>query len=126
MTMRTGWRASRWAIPLLVLFLALPAIRAATLVHVSGTILEVDLDEETLTLRDPSRGDVVIEVPEDAVIVLDGEEDAILDDLFEGDVVEDAEVRVLDSGTLVLVRATVTSTTDDELDEDDEEDGSGD
>ncbi len=125
MTMRTGWRLPTWTISCLLLLVTLPAIRAATVAHVSGTILEVDLDEETLTLRDPARGDLVIEVPEDAVIVLDGEEDAILDDLFEGDVVEDAEVRVLDSGTLVLVRAVVTSTTDDEPEEDDE-DGSAD
>gem|GEM_PF-6153718 len=122
--MRTGWRTAGGTILLLALALALPVTRAASVAHVSGTILEVDLDEETMTVRDPSRGDLVIEVPEDAAIVLDGEEGAILDDLFEGDVVEDAEVRVLDSGTLVLVRATVTSTTDDELDEDGEEDGS--
>ncbi len=120
--MRTGWRVPWWAVVALVLLVTVPVVRGASVAHVSGTILQVDLDEETLTVRDPDRGDLVIQVPEDAVIVLDGEEDAILDDLFEGDVVEDAEVRVLDSGTLVLVRATVTSTTDDDLD--DEGDGS--
>ena len=77
--------------------------------HVAGPITAVDVDEATLTIRTRAGDEIVVEVPDDALIVLDGEEGAIVDDLFPGDVVEDAEVRVLDSGGLLLVRAVVTS-----------------
>ena len=103
-----GWLSTGIGLAV-VLVIAAGVPSGAAMRHVAGPITAVDVDEATLTIRTSAGEQIVVDVPDDAVIVLDGEEGAIVDDLFPGDVVEDAEVRVLDSGGLVLVRAVVTS-----------------
>jgi len=89
---------------------------------ISGVIQSVDLDERSMTVKDPKAGEVVVVVPDDAVIVLDGDEKAVLDDLFEGDVVETATVRDVGEGKVALVKAVVSTTSEgDPSDEHDED-----
>lgn len=76
---------------------------------VSGKIVEVDLHGRTITVKDAKAGKVVIDVPEKAKLVLDGDDQAILEDVFTGDVVEKANVREAGSGRLVLVSAVISS-----------------
>lgn len=78
----------------------------------SGAITTVDLDARSMALKDPQAGEVTIKVPDGAVIVLDGDSEAILDDLFEGDMVKEAAVRKGEDGKWVLVKAVVTSQVD--------------
>jgi hypothetical protein len=76
---------------------------------VSGRITAVDTEARTLTVRDPAAGELKLVVDEATAIVLDGDGDATLDDLFEGDDVVSATVRELADGRLYLVKAAVTS-----------------
>ncbi len=76
---------------------------------VSGPVAAVDLENRTLTVRDAKAGEVTLAVDEQTVFVLDGDDQAILDDVFEGDEVVSATVRKLNSGRLYLVRAEITS-----------------
>ncbi|RMG45496.1 MAG: hypothetical protein D6718_07240 [Acidobacteria bacterium] len=95
-----------------VVLLGAPALFAAPVpdeIHITGTIVGIDLESRTLAIRDPEGGRVVFEVPEEAEIVLDGEEGAVLEDLFEGDVVEEGLIKPTRSGRYYLVRARVTS-----------------
>lgn len=77
--------------------------------NIAGPITRIDLEERTLTISDPEAGAVTLLVDGTTVIVLDGEDDATLDDLFAGDEVESARVRVLSGGRFYLERATVRS-----------------
>lgn len=92
---------------LLALVVALAASEAPS--SVSGPITAVDLEGRTLTVRDAAAGPVTLLVDEQTVFVLDGDEQAILDDIFEGDEIVSATVRKLNSGRLYLVKAAVTS-----------------
>jgi hypothetical protein len=83
----------------------------------SGVVVAVDLDGRTLTVKDPKAGSVVVHVTEKAVIVLDGDEQAVLEDVFEGDVVESATLRDAGQGKPVLVKAVISTAP-----EEDEED----
>lgn len=89
---------------------------------ISGVIESVDLEERSITVKDPKAGEVVVIVPDDAIIVLDGDEKAVLDDLFEGDVVESATVRDVGEGKVALVKAVVSTSQDDEDAEEGDED----
>jgi hypothetical protein len=84
---------------------------------ISGVVTAVDLDGRTLTVKDPKAGEFVVLVPDGAVIVLDGDEQAVLEDVFEGDIVEHATVREAGQGKLALVKAVVSTAP--EEDEDD-------
>lgn len=92
----------------------------------AGVITKVDLDNRSLTLKDAQAGEIILQVPDSAVIVLDGDEEAILDDLFEGDEVKEASVKTLEGGGLQLVKAVVTSQVDEpgEGEEEQPEEGS--
>ena len=85
---------------------------------ISGVVTAVDLDGRSMTVKDPKAGAVVLLVPDSAVIVLDGDEQAVLEDVFEGDIVESATLRDLGQGKLALVKAVVSTAP--EEDEDDE------
>jgi len=103
---------------LAVLLAAPPAPAAGTPpATISGVVAAVDLDGRTLTVKDPKAGEVVVLVPDNAVIVLDGDEQAVLEDVFEGDIVENATLRDLGQGKLALVKAVVSTAPE----EDDEE-----
>lgn len=105
-------RCSRWLLPVLAglaLALVLPFVLAAAPARVSGLITALDLERDTLVVQDPVAGDLTLLVDEATVIVLDGDDQAILDDLFEGDEILSATVRELNSGRLYLVEAQVTS-----------------
>lgn len=94
----------------LVLISGLIAVGAAIAAPatVSGKISEIDLHGRTMTVVDPKEGKISFDVPEGATIVLDGDDQAILDDVFEGDFVERATLRG-EKGRLTLVRAVVKS-----------------
>ena len=106
---------------------ALPLGFAAAPAAISGRITEVDVSARTLTVHDAKAGKVQLLVDESTVIVLDGDENAVLEDLFAGDEIVTGSVKELASGRLLLARATVTSRVpDDAADADDAEaDGSG-
>jgi hypothetical protein len=87
---------------------------------ISGVVTAVDLDGRTMTVKDPRAGAVVLLVPDSAVIVLDGDEQAVLEDVFEGDIVEEATVREAGQGKLTLVKAVVSTAP-----EEDEDDAGG-
>ncbi|MCU0222700.1 MAG: hypothetical protein MUF27_01220 [Acidobacteria bacterium] len=110
------------ALPLaLALALAAPGLApAAAPASISGVVAAVDLDGRTLTVKDPKAGEVVVLVPDGAVIVLDGDEQAVLEDVFEGDVVEHATVREAGQGKLALVKAVISTAP-----EEDEDDAGG-
>ncbi len=97
------------------LALTLGAIAGITEIHaaipakVTGKITKVDIQARTLTVDDAAAGPLSFLVDEKTVIVLDGDEQATLDDLFEGDEVLSATARELSSGKLLLLKATVTS-----------------
>ena len=95
-----------------------PAAAGGTPDSVSGVVTAVDLDARTMTVKDPRAGAVVVLVPDNATIVLDGDEQAVLEDVFEGDVVESATLRDLGQGKVALVKAVVSTAP--EEDEDDE------
>ncbi len=88
---------------------ALGVANAAAPATISGKITSVDIEARTLSVKDPNSGPLVLLVDEHTVIVLDGDEQASLDDLFEGDEVQSAAVRETAAGKLLLVRAVVTS-----------------
>ena len=108
------------ALAAIVLPLAVSPAAAAggTPASISGVVTAVDLDGRTMTVKDPKAGAVVLLVPDSAVIVLDGDEQAVLEDVFEGDIVESATLRDLGQGKLALVKAVVSTAP--EEDEDDE------
>lgn len=87
------------------------AIALAVPNSISGKITAIDLHGRTMTVKDNKSGTVTFEVPESAQIVLDGDKDQRLEDLFEGDLVEKATLKQVDS-RLVLVSAVVTSKKD--------------
>ena len=97
------------------LALTLGAIAGITQIHaaipakVSGKITKVDIQARTLTVEDATAGPLTFLVDEKTVIVLDGDEQATLDDLFEGDEVLSASARELTSGKFLLLKASVTS-----------------
>jgi hypothetical protein len=86
-----------------------PAAAGAAPASVSGVVTAVDLDARTMTVKDPGAGAVVVLVPDSAVIVLDGDEQAVLEDVFEGDIVENATLRDLGQGKVALVKAVVST-----------------
>jgi hypothetical protein len=95
---------------LAALMVPLPAaVAGASPASISGVVAAVDLDERTMTVKDPKAGAVVVLVPDNAVIVLDGDEQAVLEDVFEGDIVESATLRDLGQGKLALVKAVVST-----------------
>ncbi len=105
----------------LVFALSAPGLLlAAAPAAISGVVTAVDLDGRTLTVKDPKAGEVVVLVPDGAVIVLDGDEQAVLEDVFEGDIVEEATVREAGQGKLALVKAVVSTAP-----EEDEDDAGG-
>lgn len=113
-------RAARLSAPAsLVLLCTAVAVLAtgAPPTVISGVVAAVDLDERTMTVKDPKVGEVVVLVPDGAVLVLDGDEQAVLEDVFEGDIVENATLRDLGQGKLALVKAVVSTAP--EEDEDD-------
>ncbi|MFN7964104.1 MAG: hypothetical protein U0V87_00235 [Acidobacteriota bacterium] len=93
----------------LICWFGLVVSAAAGPTAVSGKIVEVDLHGRTMTVKDAKAGRVLIEVPEKAKLVLDGDDQAILEDVFNGDVVEKATVRDGGGGRLVLVSAVISS-----------------
>lgn len=92
----------------LVLILAVLLLGAAAGI-LKGTITKVDVGAGVFTIEDSEGKESRITVDDASVIVLDGDDQAIIDDLFEGDVVVSARVRELDDGRLLLVRAEITS-----------------
>lgn len=108
------------ALAVFVLALAIlpPAAAGGTPDSISGVVTAVDLDARTMTVKDPRAGAVVVLVPDSATIVLDGDEQAVLEDVFDGDIVESATLRDLGQGKVALVKAVVSTAP--EEDEDDE------
>jgi hypothetical protein len=86
-----------------------PAAAGAAPAPISGVVTAVDLDARTMTVKDPAAGAVLVLVPDNAVIVLDGDEQAVLEDVFEGDIVENATLRDLGQGKVALVKAVVST-----------------
>ncbi len=77
---------------------------------IAGKITNVDVHTRTLTVADASaKKEVTMLVNDDSVIVLDGDDEAGLDDLYEGDTVQAATVRDLGGGRLLLIKAIVES-----------------
>lgn len=109
---------ARAAFVVLVLFV----LGGAAPEKLAGPITTVDVKARTLTLRDSDRGEATLLVDDASVIVLDGDDKAVLEDLFPGDRVDSATVRELNGGRLLLLRAVVTSGPGDEGDEPDEDD----
>ena len=111
------WRRTKMAaqidrtrtLALAVAVAALLLLPGAAPAKVTGKIVRVDIQARTMTVEDPSAGKLTLAVDEKSVIVLDGDEQATLDDLFEGDDVLAATVRQAANGKMFLVRATVTS-----------------
>lgn len=99
------------ALVALAILLVAPPIPAAGAppATISGVVAAVDLDGRSMTVKDPKAGEVVLLVPDNAVIVLDGDEQAVLEDVFEGDIVENATLRDLGQGKLALVKAVVST-----------------
>jgi hypothetical protein len=95
------------------------AVWAAVPGTISGPIVAVDLNGRTITVKDPKVKEITVEVPKDAVIVLDGDEKAILDDVFEGDILKSATLREDRSGKPFVVKAVIVSnpTKNDDRDE---------
>lgn len=93
--------------------LAVGASLGAGPTRISGKITNVDVHRRTLTVADrDAKKDITVLVNGDSVIVLDGDDEAGLDDLFEGDRVDEAAVRDRGNGQLVLIKAIVTSRPD--------------
>jgi hypothetical protein len=87
--------------------------------RISGTITAVNLRARTFTVMDSSARRITILVDRQSTIVLDGDAEATLDDLFPGDEVSSAKVRQRTDGRLLLVKAVVSSGADeDEADND--------
>ncbi len=77
---------------------------------IAGKITNVDVHTRTLTVADASaKKEVTMLVNEDSVIVLDGDDEAGLDDLYEGDTVQAATVEDIGGGRLLLIEAIVES-----------------
>jgi hypothetical protein len=111
---RAGSRGRAVLLPVLAVLAVLlsappPAAAGAAPASVSGVVTAVDLDARTMTVKDPGAGAVVVLVPDSAVIVLDGDEQAVLEDVFEGDIVENATLRDLGQGKVALVKAVVST-----------------
>lgn len=79
---------------------------------ISGKIVEVDLHGRTLVVHDPHAGRLTVEVPESAQLVLDGDDQAILEDLFAGDRIEKGTIREGNGSRPVLVSAVIQSKRD--------------
>ncbi len=77
---------------------------------IAGKITNVDVHTRTLTVADASaKKEVTMLVNDDSVIVLDGDDEAGLDDLYEGDTVQAATVEDIGGGRLLLIEAIVES-----------------
>jgi hypothetical protein len=87
---------------------------------ISGVVTAVDLDGRSMTVKDPRAGEVVVLVPDNAVIVLDGDEQAVLEDVFDGDIIESATLRDLGQGKLALVKAVISTAPEADEDANDE------
>ncbi len=105
----TSSRAAAGLVPALLLMTALTMSSAAVPAKLAGKITKVDIQSRTLTFEDATAGALTLQADEKSVIVLDGDEQATLDDLFEGDEILSATVRELPSGKLLLIKAAVTS-----------------
>jgi hypothetical protein len=109
----------------LPLVLALALLAGAAPAKISGKIVEVNLHARTLVLANLApKEKVTLLVDDQSVIVLDGDDKAELDDLYEGDEVVSAKVRELTNGRLLLLKATVTSDAKDGGDPAEDEDSS--
>ena len=82
---------------------------AAPAPSLAGRIVKVDVDGRSLTVRSEAGAETALVVDDKSVIVLDGDAQAILEDLFEGDDLLSAAVRRAEDGRLVVVKAVVTS-----------------
>lgn len=107
---------------LALLFAVVSAAWAASPPTISGVVTAVDLDERTMTVKDAKAGPVVLLVPDNAVIVLDGDEQAVLEDVFEGDIVESATLKDVGQGKLALVKAVVSTAPEEDEDDGETED----
>ncbi|GEM_PF-5456821 len=82
-------------------------------VEFTGRIKDVDVDRATIIVADPEHGETLLNLTEDSEIVLDGDAEAIVEDLFEDDYVEYALAYRDEDGEWILLQAAVTSVVDD-------------